>query len=61
MKSQAGQQIITIHILSNISRSECNQGIKFGQLIKYKVRNVVFQKSCRKWGSKTRSRHLFVF
>ena len=47
MKSQAGQQIITIHILSNISRSECNHAIKFGQLIKYKVRNVVFQKSCR--------------
>ena len=33
MTSQAGQQIITIHILPNISRSEGNQTMKFGQLI----------------------------
>ena len=31
MTSQAGQQIITIHILPNISRSEGNQTMKFGQ------------------------------
>ena len=27
MTSQSGQQIITIHILSNISRSKCNQTV----------------------------------
>ena len=34
MTSQTGQQINTIHILPNISRSESNQPVKFGQLIK---------------------------
>ena len=33
------ETIITIHILLDISRSEENQTIKFGQLIKYNVRN----------------------
>ena len=33
--SQAGEQIITIHTLPNISRSDGNQTIKFGQLIEY--------------------------
>ena len=32
MTSQTGQQIITVHILSNISRSKVNQAVKFGQL-----------------------------
>ena len=32
MKSQTGQQVITIPILNNISRSKENQGMKFGQL-----------------------------
>ena len=34
-----GQQIITTHILPNISRSEGNKEMKFGQLIKYSIRN----------------------
>ena len=38
--SQAGQQIITVHILPNISRSEDNHVIKFGQLIEYNMRNI---------------------
>ena len=33
--SQTGQQIITIFILQNISRSSCNQAMKFSQLIEY--------------------------
>ena len=33
MMSQTGQQIITVHILPNMSRSKSNQAIKFGQLI----------------------------
>ena len=40
--------IITIHILSNISRSKDNQRMKFGQLIKYNKRNIFLQKSYRK-------------
>ena len=35
MTSQAEQQIILIHILSNISKSKSNQTMKFGQLIEY--------------------------
>ena len=35
MTSQTGQQIITIHILSNISRIKSNQTMKFGNLIEY--------------------------
>ena len=34
MTSQTGQQIITIHILPNISRSKNNKVMKFGQLKK---------------------------
>ena len=33
MTSQIGQQIIKIHILSNITRSKGNQVMKFSQLI----------------------------
>ena len=38
MTSQTGQQIIIIHILSNIPGSKDNHTMKFGQLIQYKVR-----------------------
>ena len=44
MTSQTGQQIINIHTLPNISRSEGNQAMKFGQLIKYNVRNIFLRK-----------------
>ena len=40
MTSQPGQQTVTIHILSNISRSKGNQTTKFGQLIEYNKRNI---------------------
>ena len=45
---KTGKQIITIHILLNISRSKVNQIMKFGQLIEYPVRNFFLKKSCRK-------------
>ena len=32
--------MITIHILSNISRSKGNQTMTFGQLIEYNMRNI---------------------
>ena len=44
-----GQKISTIHILPSISRSKGNQAMKFGQLIKYNVKNIFLEKSYRKW------------
>ena len=44
MTSQTGQQIITIHLLPDISRSKDNQAMKFVQLIEYNVRNCFFKK-----------------
>ena len=40
MTSQTGQQIITIHIFSNILNSKYNQTMKFGQLVQYSMRNM---------------------
>ena len=37
MTSQIGQQIITIHMLSNISRSKGNRTLKFGQLVEHEL------------------------
>ena len=48
MTSQAGHQIIIIHILPNIARSKGNQAMKRGQLIKYNVKNIFLQKSSGK-------------
>ena len=39
---QTGQRVTTIHMLLDISRSKVNQTMKFGQLIKYNMRNIVF-------------------
>ena len=43
MTSKTGQQIITIKILSNVSRSKGNQTRKFGQLIEYNKRNIFLE------------------
>ena len=43
MTSQTGQQIITLQILSNISRSKVNQAMKLGQLIEHNERNIFFK------------------
>ena len=40
-------------MLSNISRSTGNQGMKFGQLIEYNMSNIFLEKSCTKNGGKT--------
>ena len=56
MASQARQQIITIHIFPNISRSEGNQIVKFGQLTKYNTRNIFLEKSCTKCGGEASPR-----
>ena len=47
--------------MPNISWSKSNQIIKSGQLIKHNKINIFLQKSCRKWGKKTSSRHFFYF
>ena len=44
MTSQSGKQTNALHILPNISRSEGNQTIKFGQLIDYKTKNIFLKK-----------------
>ena len=48
MTLQTGKQIFTIHILLNISRSEGNQTIEFGQLIEYNMRNIFLEISFTK-------------
>ena len=45
MTSQTGQQIITMHIICNISRSKDNQTMKFGQLIEDNMINFFLEKS----------------
>ena len=47
MTSHTGQKIITIHILPNISRSKGNSTIKFGQIIKYSMRNIFIKKHAK--------------
>ena len=44
MASQTGQQVITIDILPNISRSNGKQTMKFGQLVEYNTRNIFLEK-----------------
>ena len=53
MRSQPGKQTIAIHTLLNISRTKGNQTIKFGQLIKYNIRNIFLEKSYTKCGGET--------
>ena len=50
MTSLTEQQIITIHILSNISRGKGNYTIKLGQLIEYNMWNNFLEKSYTKCG-----------
>ena len=45
MTQQTGQEIITIHILPDISKSNANQNIKIGQLMEYNMRTIFFEKS----------------
>ena len=48
MMSQPDLQSIAIHILPNISQSNGNQTMKFGQLIEYNKRNIFLQNLCEK-------------
>ena len=54
--SQAGKEIITIHILPNISRSKDNKTMKFRSLIEYNRRNIFLENSYLKCGKKASPR-----
>ena len=43
MASQPDKQTIVIQILPNIPRNKVNQTMKFGQLLEYKMRNIVLE------------------
>ena len=53
MAPRPGKQIITIHILLNISKRSGNQLIKYGQLIEYNMRNTFFDKLFTKFGGES--------
>ena len=50
MTSQAGQQVITINILSDNSGIKVNQTMKCGKLIQYNMRNILLENLFRKCG-----------
>ena len=58
MMSQPGKQTITMRILLNISRSNGNQTMKFGQLIEYNFRSIFVEKWYTKYAAETISRPL---
>ena len=57
MTSQPGLQTIVIHMLPNFSRSQGNQKMKFGQLMKYNMRNIFLEKLYSKCGAETSPKH----
>ena len=61
MKSQTEQQVITIHILSNISRSYTSQAKQFGQLIEYNMRNIFLKELYIKYGGEASPDVLKIF
>ena len=73
MTLQLGEQTITVDIMPNISQSEGNHAIKFGQLIEYnKINNIsilqynniaIFfaRKYAKELDRETTSRPLFAF
>ena len=57
--SKTGTQIITIHLLLNITRSKGNQTIKFGQSMEYNMRNIFPEKSNIKCGKEANPRPFY--
>ena len=43
MTSQIGQQIISLTILSKVSRSKAIHAMKFGRIIKHSMRTIFFK------------------
>ena len=52
MTSQTRKQAIPIPILPNMSKSNGNQTMTFGQITEYNMRNIFLQKSYNKCGGK---------
>ena len=59
MISQTGQEIITINILPNISRSKGNQIIKFGQLKEYNMTSIFLENLYKLHDGETSSRPFY--
>ena len=59
MMSSTEKRMITIYILSNISRSKGNHAMKFGKLRKYKIRYNFLEKSYTKYDGETSTRPFF--
>ena len=59
MMSQTREQIITMHILSYVSRGKRNKAMKFGQLIEYNIRIIFLEKSYTKYGGKASPRTFY--
>ena len=61
MTSQPDKQTIAMHILPNISRSQGNQTMKFGQLIVYNMKNIFLENLTKRENliKKTVPRHFF--
>ena len=59
MTSQLGKQTVAIQILPNISKSKGNQTMKFNKLIKYNIRNIFLDKSCKKYGGEPTPKPVF--
>ena len=56
MISHTGQKIVTIHTLSNISRSKNKTTIKSDQLIEYNIRYIFLKKAYTKCGGRVSPR-----
>ena len=56
MASLTGQEIITIHVLPNTSKSKGNQIMKFGPLVKYNTTSIFLEKSYKQCDGQTSSR-----
>ena len=59
MAPYTGQQIITIHLIPNISRSKGNETWLVNKIQRENIN--FLQKPCRKWVGETSFRPLFVF
>ena len=59
MPSQTEREIITIHILTNVSWSKRNLTMKLSQPKEYGMRNIFLEKSSTKCGWETSPQTLF--
>ena len=53
MTAKTGRQEFALYILSNISRRNDNQKVKFCNLIEYNMRNIFPEILYSKWGGET--------